>query len=302
MKMIKFMSWFQILSFLWITTSIFYPGKILALSKDSFYYNLKATTISIFFLALATPCQIYPSEYAYGDDSVNRAESGSANCRRYPSSDDDSGFIYTHCDGTQLKLVDSNFGPQQYNSNAYYVWSAGNYGQQLLFIFPTRVSLTTITLHYYCNSDTDNIQSGLPRLKMYAVLDDFDVWDAPTTSNPHKEVAAVPPGGEPAGRRNVSINVNFNTKKVLMYKYSSTFQFAVSEVEFFTCNNYCKPTIGVDHLHKLYTNTAQVSTISDSSVSKTTTTSTKNLLTTVKRKYIIFAANLLICNIMVCSY
>ena len=32
----------------------------------------------------------------------------------------------------------------------------------------------------------------------------------------------------------VSIHVNFNTKKVLMYKYSSSFQFAVSEVEFIT--------------------------------------------------------------------
>ena len=68
---------------------------------------------------------------------------------------------------------------------------------QLLFIFPTAVSLTTITLHYY----SDNIR-GLPRLRFYAVPDDFDVWDAPTTSYPHVDVALVPPGGEPAGRRN----------------------------------------------------------------------------------------------------
>ena len=34
--------------------------------------------------ALATSCQVYPSEYAYWDDSVTRAESTSANCRRYP--------------------------------------------------------------------------------------------------------------------------------------------------------------------------------------------------------------------------
>ena len=53
----------------------------------------------------------------------------------------------------------------------------------------------------------------------------------------HVDVAAVPPVREPAGRRSVSItDVNFNTKKVLMYKFSSSFQLAVSEVEFFTCN------------------------------------------------------------------
>ena len=57
------------------------------------------------------------------------------------------------------------------------------------------------------------------------------------TSYPQVNVVAVPPGGEPAGHRSVSINVNFNTMKVLMYKYSSTFQFAVSEVEFFTCTS-----------------------------------------------------------------
>ena len=99
----------------------------------------------------------------------------------------------------------------------------------MLFIFPTRVSLTTITLHYY----SDNFR-GLPRLTLYALPDDFDVWDALTTGTPRVDVAE---GGEPAGHRNVSINVNFNTKKLLMYKYSSSFQLAVSEVEFFACNS-----------------------------------------------------------------
>ena len=92
--------------------------------------------------------------------------------------------------------------------------------------------MTTITLHYYSDSDR-----GLPKLRFYAVPDDFAVWDATTTSYTSVDVASVPPGGEPAGHRNVGINVNFNTKKVLMYKYSSNFVFAVSEVEFFFCNS-----------------------------------------------------------------
>ena len=173
---------------------------------------------------------MYPSEYAYRDDSVTGTESVSANCRRYPAGIRQGSVHaehYIHCDGTQLKLTDSYLGQQQYLSfNYYYMWPAGSNGQ-LLFIFPTRVSLTTITLHYYSDSDR-----GLPRLSFYAVWDAFDVWDTPTTTVPRVNVASASPDREPAGRRSVSITVNFNTKKVLMYKYSSSFQFAVSEVEF----------------------------------------------------------------------
>jgi hypothetical protein len=129
----------------------------------------------------------------------------------------------------QLLLRDSKFGQEQYQSSDYYVWSAGSDGQ-LLFIFPTRVTLTRITLHYYSDST-----QGLPRLRFYAVPDDFDAWDGLTSGTPYRGIAVLPPGEQPAGRRNVSISVNFNTslRKVWMYKYSSSFQFAVSEVEFF---------------------------------------------------------------------
>ena len=177
---------------------------------------------------------MYPSEYAYRHDSVTSSESGSAKCRRYPPGNF-QGSIHTdnyiHCDGTQLRLADSNLGQDQYSSSIYYVWSAGWDGQQLLFIFPTRVSLTTITLHYY-----SDIVRGLPRLRFYAVPNAFDIWDALGTGTPHVDVATVPPGGEPAGRRNISISVNFNTKRVLMYKYSSSYVFAMSEAEFFMCH------------------------------------------------------------------
>ena len=182
-------------------------------------------------IAHAKSCQVYPSEYAFHYDSVNRAESVSANCRKYMGGLQQGVYTeqYTHCDGTQRKLTDSDFGQEQYLATDYYVWPAESDGQ-LLFIFPTRVSLTAMTLHYYSDSDR-----GLPRLRFYAVPDAFDVWDRATTSYPRAEIASVPPGGESAGHRRVSINVNFNTKRVPMYKYSSSFQFAVSEVEFFTC-------------------------------------------------------------------
>ena len=167
---------------------------------------------------------MYPSEYAYHDNSVTRTESASANCRRYPVINGLPAGVhstdYIHCDGTPLKLADATLGTEQFSSSSHYQWPAGS-AKQLLFILPTRVSLTTITLHYYSDSDR-----GRPRLRFYAVPDDFDVWDAPTTSYSHANVAPVQPGGEPAGRRSISININFNTKKVLMYKFSSSFQLA----------------------------------------------------------------------------
>ena len=175
---------------------------------------------------------MYPSEYAYHIDSVSRSETASANCRNYthglakahPGSEE-----YIHCDGTQLKLIDSDLGEEEYNSGDYYEWPpTGSNPRQLLFIFPTRVDLTTITLHYYSDS-----QRGLPRLRFYAAPDDFDVWDAPPGNSRYADIAAVPPGAELAGQRNVSISFNFSTTKILMVKLGSDFKLAVSEVEFF---------------------------------------------------------------------
>ena len=181
-------------------------------------------------------CHVYPSEYAYHEDSVNRTERSSANCRNYlvdlkPSFRSDH---YIHCNGTQLRLTDSDIGSQQYTTSDYYVWPAGSGNSQLLFIFPTIVNLTTITLHYY----SDSIR-GLPRLRFWAVPDDFDIWYAIISSYSYVEVAAVPPGGEPAGHRNVSVNFTIiNTLKIVMHKFVSAFSFTVSEMEFFSSCKY----------------------------------------------------------------
>ena len=180
---------------------------------------------------------MYPSEYAYRRSSVHRTERDSANCRYYVGSAE-AGVLttnYIHCDGTHLRLTDSDYGSEQYTTSDYYVWTAESTSSQLLFIFPTRVNLTTITLHYYSER-----YKGLPRLRFYAVPDDFDVWDAPTASYSYVEVAAVPPGAEPAGSRSVSIttDIRFKTNKVLLYKFSSDFKFTLSEVEF--TNRYGK--------------------------------------------------------------
>ena len=145
---------------------------------------------------------------------------------------------YIHCNGTQLRLTDSDNGSERFNSINYYEWPASGTSSQLLFIFPTRVNLTTITLHYY----SDSVR-GLPKLRFYAVPDQFNVWISPSAANSvaSADVAAVPPSRNQTGRRSVNINVTFSTKKVLMYKHKSDFPLAVSEVEFF--NHYSKVAI-----------------------------------------------------------
>ena len=180
-------------------------------------------------------CQVLPSEYAYLQESVYHSESMSANCRNYPPGNEDKSIHqedYIHCNGTTLTLTDSDIGLEQYTHSHYYVWLAGSRSSQLLFIFPTRVNLTTITLHYY----SDSIRA-LPRLRFWVVPDNFNIWDAPTSSYNHVDVAAVSTGGESAGRKNINVHVTTITKEILLYNYRNSFPFALSEVEFF--DDYC---------------------------------------------------------------
>ena len=126
---------------------------------------------SVFIAVSVCSCQVYPSEYAYHMNSVYRTERSSANCRNYPSGPN-VNENYVHCDGTPLRLTDSDIGSEQYNTSDYYLWTAELRNTQLLFIFPTRVNLTTIALHYYSSSNR-----GLPGLRFWSVPDDFDIWD-----------------------------------------------------------------------------------------------------------------------------
>ena len=189
----------------------------------------------IYSAAFASSCQVYPLEYAYHRDSVHRTERTSANCRNYLSGHElVPREHYIYCDGTPLRLADSDIGSEQLTVSDYYVWPTGSKNSKLLFIFPTRVNLTTITLHYYSTS-----VRGLPRLRFWAVPDDFYVWNAPIPSYSYVDVAAVPPSKESTGHRNVSITVYYHyTSKLLLVKFASSYPVLVSELEFlcYNCN------------------------------------------------------------------
>lgn len=100
--------------------------------------------------------------------------------------------------------------------------------RKLLFVFPTRVNLTSIKLFFY-----NDAERGLPRLRFYAVPDDFDVWDDAIAANGYKEISAIPNDVGSVGRtRTVQFFITFHTARLLMEKYASSFKMALSEVQF----------------------------------------------------------------------
>ena len=187
---------------------------------------------NLFSTAHATSCQVYPSEYAYRDDSVSltRFESASANSRNYPPGDQKQSISpkdYIYCNGTQLKLTDSNLGQEQCQIISGVLGVMSNccsYSPQVSPWLPSHCSTTVTVTKVFPDWDSMLYQmtliSGIP-------------------SSPSVNVAAVPPDGEPTDL-GMLVNINFNTKKVLMYEYGSSFVFAVSEVEFFKCEWSCK--------------------------------------------------------------
>ena len=250
------------------------------------------TTVCTCHAAYTSSCQVQPTEYAYHKQATGTGggEAATAMCTVYPEglandteSDVDLSERYTHCNGTQLRLTDSELGPEKsINYSLYYEWGKGT--TQLLFIFSTRVNLTTITLHYYSGG-----QYSLPSLTFYAVPDNFYVWNNATfgnytfvtlTSEPQADLGSK-------SRRNVSVNVNFNTKKVLMVKERSGFNFAVSEVESFTrCNgkmiSMCVPACIVSIFSDFSSDSDELlKAITTSSVSVVPTTSSITVLPTI---------------------
>ena len=99
---------------------------------------------------------------------------------------------------------------------------------------PCRVTLTSITLHYYSDS-----QRGLPPLALFAVPDYFEPWGPIHESSKHVDIDAVPPGKRLGIRRYVNLTVDFNsTTKVLMITDNDIFyEFSLCEVEFRECKN-----------------------------------------------------------------
>lgn len=162
---------------------------------------------------------------------------GKDNCTPYPPSiTSDSEMDPTqHIRCTHpTRLTDSNTGPNTYTEDtAADVYISGNNPEQILFIFSTPVSITAINILYYSNTE----DQGHPKIRIYAVPEDFNVWDTADSSCPSIFIDEAPPGSEETGLRNVTREAGFETTRVLLTKSESkNYNFVISEVEFFTCD------------------------------------------------------------------
>ena len=148
------------------------------------------------------------------------------------SSADGAQYLECHHPTT---ITDSNKNHSNFTqetNGTVYIWSSDP--DQVLFIFSSQKLINSITLHYYSNEDNQ----GLPKLRFFAVPEDFEVTNRTRSTYPTRVLDAVFPGDEGTGLRNKTRDVPFNTTKILMTKgFTKNYQFYLSEIEFFTSNS-----------------------------------------------------------------
>lgn len=133
---------------------------------------------------------------------------------------------------TPALLTDGHYGADNYTSTEhYYIAAQDGESYQILFTFPDVEIVWYITLYYYSNV-TGN--QSLPRVTVYIVDDDFNVWDSPTQSS-ISEVGPVRNPSSNAGLKQERITVNSASRKWLLRFHQLEHQFYLSEVAFFSC-------------------------------------------------------------------
>ena len=158
------------------------------------------------------------------------------------------GTEYVHCQHP-TRITDSEKSQPIFTQDTYnsvYIWPSKS--DQVLFTFSSWKVIDSITIHYFSNEDNQ----GFPKIRFFAVPEDFEVSDTPDSSNPTRVIDSVSPGNENTGLRNKTRNVPFNTTKILMTKgYTKNYQFYVSEIEFFTSDPGMHGVITFKHCYRL---------------------------------------------------
>lgn len=132
---------------------------------------------------------------------------------------------------TPALLTDGQYGPNNYSSAEHYYIAQDGRSFQILFTFLSTEIVRDIKLYYYSNV-TGN--QSLPRVSVYIVDDNFNVWDSPTKS----WIVEVGPSNLPStqvGLRQEKITVNTASRKWLLRFHQLEHQFYLSEVAFFSC-------------------------------------------------------------------
>ena len=204
--------------------------KIQAYNMCLQYINIRYCVTVNLILSLDTLWQVHPVSVAIRNEVVGLEDE---NCIPLTSPDvsSASSVEFVHCHHP-TRITDSDKSQPTFTQdthNSVYIWPSRP--DQVLFTFSSRKLINSITLHYYSNEDNQ----GLPKLRFFAVPEDFKVTDRPSSSYPTRVLDAVFPGDEGSGLRNKTMDVPFNTTKILMTKgFTKNYQFYLSEIEFFT--------------------------------------------------------------------
>ena len=189
-------------------------------------------------------------EYAYLTSSLSGVDHPGANCSQYSCGNNPSHppttSYYTHCDGSPLKLSDSEVGSTNNytaDQNQYYC-SNGNL--KILFTLSETVQLSHIRLHFY--NDWENQINGyyksLAPTSFSLMNDEYEVWE-PAYPGVHIYGPVHYIDDEYiAGPKNITVSASrgIKTRKVVLTtSYShSPYQFCISEVKFYTCTPECE--------------------------------------------------------------
>lgn len=179
---------------------------------------------------------LQPSTYAYRSDALeNSAVDDTPNC----AETDLDGIMYTSCNLPGLILTDTLLGPAQFeaDSNSYYHWTKTR-TNQILFTFPTNVSVFMLQLHFYTDHDNG---IALPKTRLYLVDDSFRVSDTvdESSSSTRSFTIDAHPGESGVNERiNVSRRLTDpfqnRTTKILLRIDQDKNALAVSEIRFCT--------------------------------------------------------------------
>lgn len=194
-------------------------------------------------------CQslLTPSSYAYRTDALlNSVVDDTLNCR-----ESELGIMYTNC-SHPIILTDSLLGPAQFNvadSSPYYHWNKENPRNQILFTFPTSVSVSVLQLYFYTDKDNG---IALPKTRLSLVNDSFQVSDTIDESTTSSFTIDAVIGGDGENRlTNVSRRLTgqfqrMTTQVLLRIEGDKVYALALSEIKFCTGERFmssCSTTV-----------------------------------------------------------
>ena len=194
-------------------------------------YSINTTPCTL--TGAAPSCQIYPTNYDYQDAQNQTVQSSLENCHLLHVDDNTNQAYYMDC-MTPALLTDGQHGPDNPTTTEHYFIAKDGAleSHQILFTFSNIVTVRDVQMYYYSNI-TGN--KSLPRVSIYIVGDDFNVWESPRKSWVAEVGPSNPASNAPAGLRQEIVAVNSASRKWLFRFRQLEHQLYLSEVEFFSC-------------------------------------------------------------------